>query len=285
MQFKQVIKNVLPAALFHILRDAPSRLRGLFVRPPAGRGPIPPLHLMFDGPRDFELFLRMGEETLGFYKNRVGLTSTDSVLDIGCGIGRRTVPLLDYLEERALYVGMEIDRRGIDWLCRNVTSKNPRFVFIHQDIYNKFYNPKGALIASKLVLPFPNASFDLVALWSVFTHMYPKDIAHYLAEISRVLKPGGKVVASYYLYNDDILRGPSGVDVQSYFAFELPDCRTSNPNNPEDAIAVKDSWLTDVYRKKGLQPVPIMYGGWSGHSQPADLAMTNLQDIVIAAKA
>jgi hypothetical protein len=31
--------------------------------------------------------------------------------------------------------------------------------------------------------------------------------------------------------------------------------------------------------------MPIMYGGWSGHTQPADLAMTNLQDIVIAAKA
>ena len=132
MHFKQLIKNVLPATVFHILRDAPSRLKGLFVRPPMGRGPIPPLHLMFDGPRDFELFLRMGEETLGFYKKTVGMTPGDSVLDIGCGIGRRTVPLLGFLKEDALYVGMEIDRRGVDWMCRNITPNNPRFVFIHQ---------------------------------------------------------------------------------------------------------------------------------------------------------
>jgi SAM-dependent methyltransferase len=283
MYLKQTIKNILPAAAFHILRDAPSRLKGLFVQPPAGRGPIPPLHLMFDGPRDFQLFLRMGEEILGFYKDILGMTPNDAILDIGCGIGRRTVPLLNFLTERGLYVGLEIDRRGIDWLCRHVTSRNPRFVFIHQDIHSKFYNPNGSLVASKLVLPFPDGSFDLVVLWSVFTHMYPRDIVHYLAEISRVLKPGGKVAASYYLYNDEILQ--KSAESRRYFAFTLPDCRTSNPNNPEDAIAVRDSWLADVYQEAGLRPTPIMYGGWSGHTQPKDLAMTNLQDIVIAVKA
>ncbi|MBB5344283.1 methyltransferase domain-containing protein [Tunturibacter empetritectus] len=284
MSFKQALKNNLPAPLFHFLRDVPSKAKGLFETKPSGQGPIPPLHLMFDGPRSYEHFINMGNETLEFYKTAVGVKPADSILDIGCGIGRKTIPLLDYLNPEALYVGLDIDRRGIDWLLRNVTSENRRFVFLHLDIYNKFYNPKGALLSSRLVLPFPDASFDIVALWSVFTHMFPRDIAHYLSEISRVLKPGGRVVASYYLLNDEILALMQDSKTDVNFAYQLENCRTTNPNMPEDALAVNDAWLRRVYEDLRLQPEQFLYGGWSKHTPYPGTDTINLQDIVIAQK-
>ncbi len=285
MNLKQAIKNTLPASIFHLLRDIPSRIKGLTETKPTGQGPIPPLHLMFDGPRSYDLFLKIGKETLEFYKTSVGLKPTDSILDIGCGIGRKTIPLLDYLGSEALYVGMDLDRRGIDWLLRNVTSRNERFVFLQMDIFNKFYNPKGALIPGRLVLPFPDASFDVVALWSVFTHMFPDDIKHYLTEIHRVLKPGGRVVASYFLFNDEILALMQASKTTINFAYDLTNCRTTNPNMPEDALAMNEGWMKAVHEGLGFKSLSVQHGSWSGHTPKVGADTINQQDIVIAGKA
>ncbi|HEY1214568.1 MAG TPA: class I SAM-dependent methyltransferase [Bryobacteraceae bacterium] len=284
MSIKQTLKNTLSASIFHSVRDIPWIIRDWRTKAPTGQGPIPPLRLMFDGPRGYELFLKMGRETLGFYRHIAGMEPDDVILDIGCGIGRKTLPLLDYLNDNALYVGMDLDRRGIDWLLRNVTSRNQRFVFLHQDIYNKFYNPKGALIPGLLVLPFPDASFDMVVLWSVFTHMYPGDIAHYLSEIARVLKPGGTLAASFFLYNDEILgrmqRGETTMD----FKYALKDCRTTNQNMPEDALAVSAEWLESIQHQVGLQTQQRLSGTWTGAAPHVGLEITNFQDIVLAKK-
>lgn len=284
MSIKQAIKDTVPAPLFNRIRDVPWIMRDWVTKAPIAQHPIPPLSLMFDGPRDYDLFLKMGRETLGFYKSVAGMKPGDAVLDIGCGIGRRTLPLLDYLNSKALYVGMDLDRRGIDWLTRHVTSRHQRFVFLQQDIYSKFYNPGGALIPGRLVLPFPDASFDMVALWSVFTHMYPDDIAHYLSEIARVLKPGGVLAASFFLYNDEILERMRRGETKSNFNHALKDCRTTNPNIPEDALAVGWEWLEAAQNEVGLQTSRRLYGAWSGHTPHIGLESTNYQDIVLAQK-
>jgi SAM-dependent methyltransferase len=284
MSIKQALKNTIPTSVFNYIRDVPWVIRDWTTKSPTGCGPIPSLKLMFDGPRDYELFLKQGRETLGFYKNIAGMKPDDAILDIGCGIGRKTIPLLDYLNSNALYVGMDLDRRGIDWLLRNVTSRNQRFVFLQQDIYNKFYNPKGALIPGKLVLPFPDASFDMVVLWSVFTHMFPEDIAHYMSEITRVLKPGGTLAASYFLYDDQILARMQRGETKSNFNHVLKDCRTTNPNIPEDALAVSRDWLQSVQDQVGLQTQQLLMGAWSGHTPPQGLEITNHQDILVAKK-
>lgn len=75
---------------------------------------IPPTRLMFDGPRDFLTFKKNGEEFLRYYIKLCDLKPNEKILDVGCGIGRKTVPLTKYLDENGRYEGFDIVRAGID---------------------------------------------------------------------------------------------------------------------------------------------------------------------------
>src|SRR3954454_3335822 len=59
---------------------------------------------------------------------------------------------------------------------------------------------------SEYVFPYPNATFDFVFLTSVFTHMLPTDMEHYVSEIVRVLKPNGRSLCTFLLLNDESMR-------------------------------------------------------------------------------
>ncbi|HZP12807.1 MAG TPA: methyltransferase domain-containing protein [Nevskiaceae bacterium] len=287
MSLRGALKRILPAPVFHLVRDAPYALRDLIDGAPQDPR-LPPLRHQFDGPRGYDVFARNGQEALAFYQRVVGISPDCKMLDIGSGVGRKTLPLLDVLGPDALYVGIDIDERGVRWCSRKITPLNPRFVFFRLDIANKFYNPAGGMQPSELVLPFAQNSFDLVVLWSVFTHMYPVDIARYLQEIGRVLKPGGRIAASYYVMNEHA-RG----ELQSRRAREnivhhlaQAGCWTNNPNIPEDLIAVDEDWLRAAHASAGLSlEGPIRYGAWSNHEVAPEFAALNWQDIVVAQKA
>lgn len=280
---RKAVKRLLPAPFFHRVRDLTYTVQDL-VGPPPPDPRVPPLRHQYDGPRGYEIFAQNGQEALRFYQDVVAIQSDSTMLDIGSGIGRKTLPLLDVLGSRALYVGIDIDQRGVRWCSRNITPRHPRFVFFHFDIYNKFYNPGGRVRPSQVVLPFPGG-FDLVALWSVFTHMYPADIAHYLAEIARVLKPGGLVVASYYVMSERAKQQINSGATRERITHRVGEhAWTYNPNIPEELIAVEEPWLRGAYQDAGLSIERAMFGGWSNNPVPAGFAGLNWQDIVVATK-
>ncbi len=60
-----------------------------------GKNPlIPPRSMIFIGDGDYE---KTGTEFLEYFKDLGKLKPTDKVLDVGCGIGRMSVPLTKYL--------------------------------------------------------------------------------------------------------------------------------------------------------------------------------------------
>lgn len=100
------------------------------------------------------------------------------------------------------FEGFDIAVKGIEWCQKNITPKYPNFRFQVADLYNKLYHPKGKYPDTEYKFPYADNSFDFIYLTSVFTHMLPGGVENYLSEISRVLKPGGKCLITYFLLNE-----------------------------------------------------------------------------------
>ena len=60
----------------------------------------------------------------------------------------------------------------------------------------------GRITPEAFVFPYDDDVFDVAHLSSVFTHLLPTTIDHYLREINRVLRPGGRCVSTFFVLND-----------------------------------------------------------------------------------
>jgi SAM-dependent methyltransferase len=106
-----------------------------------------------------------------------GLSTGHSLLDLGCGSGRLSSALSKRVE--ISYCGIDI----IPELLAYARRKAPEsYEFVH---------------SKTLSLPVGDAQFDFAASFSVFTHLRHEETFTYFGEISRVLKPGGKLVFSF----------------------------------------------------------------------------------------
>jgi ubiquinone/menaquinone biosynthesis C-methylase UbiE len=99
------------------------------------------------------------------------------VLDFGCGWGRIIRFFLKDVSGNDLY-GVDVNADVIE-ICRR------------HDRWSRF-----AVVSPSGPLAFPDASFDLVCAFSVFSHFAEDVHALWLAEIRRVLKPGGLLIAT-----------------------------------------------------------------------------------------
>jgi SAM-dependent methyltransferase len=84
---------------------------------------VPPERLMHDGPPTYSDFKQNAEEFLQLYIDLCDLKRNERILDIGCGIGRKTVLLTDYLNDHGSYEGLDIVLSGIEWCSRKITKK------------------------------------------------------------------------------------------------------------------------------------------------------------------
>ena len=235
---------------------------------------IPPRYLDFAG-----TFAGAGQEYVDYFKELCGLQPNHRTLDVGCGIGRVAAPLAGYLTTGS-YEGLDIVPSGIRWCQKNITPRYPRFRFQVSDIYNKMYNPGGRFKSVDYRFPFSDGEFDLVFLISVFTHLVPADLEHYISEISRVLRPGGKCLFTAFLLDDEARRGMAAGTSAFDFKYELNGFWTSDPVTPETAIAYEESTIAPMLKRYFLVADPTHFGAWSGRSNHFSYG-----DIVTATKA
>jgi SAM-dependent methyltransferase len=233
-------------------------------------------------------FIAIGNALYEQLKALCGLKPDESVLDVGCGIGRVAVPLTGYLDNRGSYEGFDIVRHGIEWCKTNISSKYPNFNFKWAGIYNKFYNPEGKMKASDFKFPYKDETFDLVFLTSVFTHMLPADVEHYLDEISRVLKKDGRCMITFFLLNTESERMMTSDTSAINFKYEHGVYKCENEDAAESAIAFNEDYVKSAFTrvKLGIRE-PVFYGNWCGRTNfpgyPADV-VTPYQDTIIADK-
>ncbi|MBD3390596.1 MAG: methyltransferase domain-containing protein [Chitinivibrionales bacterium] len=238
---------------------------------------VPPRWKVFTGRGNYR---EIGERFSALFKD-CGLKPDDAVLDVGSGMGRMAVGLVDYLSPDARYHGLEIVRAGVSWCTRHITSRYPHFRFHHADIYNRMYNRKGSVMPADYRFPFENEAFDFAFLTSVFTHMLPPDVKHYLEELCRVLKRGGTCVATANLINGHsaarIEAGTTSLDMK----YTGEHYRTVSLKTPEFNIGLEEDWLLEAYAAAGLVvEQPVLYGRWC-----RETTNTNFQDVIVARKA
>lgn len=221
------------------------------------------------------VYKRGGEEFLGLLSDLAGLLPAHSVLEIGCGMGRGAVALAGYLDATAKYYGLDVLREAVEFCTRNISRRYPNFIFRHIDVENGMYNPGGRNRAGSFRLPLSSASIDLVFLWSVFTHMRPPDIAAYLQEISRILKPGATLVASCFLMTSERLEKNRG-SIDLKFDQRVEDFWTTRADQPEQSIAIAEASMRQMYVDSGLSIKNVIFAGGSG--------VVGSQDVIIATR-
>jgi SAM-dependent methyltransferase len=111
-------------------------------------------------------------------KNGLELEAMSSILDMGCGCGR----VLRHWSrvDGPRFYGCDYNRSAIEW-CRGAL-------------------PFATFAVNNLAppLPYADASFDLIYVISVFTHLPEHLQLPWMAELRRVLKPGGKLLVTYH---------------------------------------------------------------------------------------
>ena len=219
---------------------------------------LPPLRLRDVGWGDFRA---IGEEMAALLQ-RNGLRAGDRVLDIGCGVGRVAIPLTRFLT--GSYEGFDIVRRWVRWCSRHITKRHPNFRFTHANIYNSHYNRRG-VAASTFRFPYDDASFDFAFATSVFTHLDLDAARHYLAEAHRVLRPGGRLVATFF-FTDGVREG-AALD----FKVDRGEYRLLDERDPDWAIAF-DPRALDFSQWESHTITP---GAWRG------LGGETYQDVVV----
>jgi SAM-dependent methyltransferase len=238
---------------------------------------LPPRSLARVGSGDFR---RTGEAFLRYFIDLGGLRPDEAVLDVGCGVGRMAVPLTRYLRAPGHYRGFDPMRDCIDWCRRQITPRFPHFEFTSADVINPTYNPRGSVAPLEFRFPYADESFDFAVLTSVFTHVRAAHVVHYLGELRRVLRCGGRVLLTAFLLNAESRALLAAGRGERRFAHALGDCWADDPSRPEDAVAFEECWLLRHLSESGFVPRgPIQYGAWPGRER-----FLSRQDVVVAAR-
>lgn len=158
-----------------------------------------------------------GRDLLDYLAEALGFDSLANlqILDMGCGT-KFTQAIVNYDIPIGKYVGVDIYRDMIDYLVQN-TAGDPRFEYHYANLHNAMYNPSGERLSAETRLPLVESSFDVICLFSVFTHLEPHDYADMLRLMRRYAKDDGKLM--YTLYLDE--RTFNGYGLIEAFALKL----------------------------------------------------------------
>ena len=140
-----------------------------------------------------------GELQLELLK-REGCTPESSVLEVGCGCLNAGVPLIAYLR-RGNYVGIEpnrwlLDAAFADWRVRLLARRKRPTLLAVTDFDAR---PLGR-------------TYDYVLSHSVLSHCAHWQLEQFLSNVARVLRPGGRILASIRLAEGNAYGSPGTPD-------------------------------------------------------------------------
>ena len=172
---------------------------------------------------------------------------------------------------------MDAAAEAVAWCRRHIAEADPRFRFHHADIRNSYANPRGRIPASQATLLPWEERFDRIVAFSLFTHLLPDAVARYLAEAARLCRPGGVLVATFFLLDDEARAAIADGRAGRRFPAAHGIARIADPAVPEDAVAYDAQAVMALFDAAGFD-VEWRPGSWCPRSAPA----FDYQDMVVA---
>lgn len=214
----------------------------------------------------------------------------NKILDVGCGTGLLGIASEPFIGGVGKYTGIDVMKDDIAFCRGHYPSSN--FEFIHFDVANPAYAPAQKDIKSKW--PVESESFDLATALSVWTHLNEEDALFYFKEISRILKPNGKAIVTFFLL-DETYRNSLGfrsnqegrfhMTSQDQWVFDQPSYGSNmwfHPKwarVPEDAIGVTEAGLDRLIASSEMKLIEHHKGNWK------EVPGVFFQDVLIFQKA
>ena len=198
-----------------------------------------------------------------------GLRPEHQVLEPGCGCGRNArfvAPLLD--AELGAFAGFDLSASCIDWAKKTITKQFPNAQFVHANIKNDAYGVSGDILASEYQFPYEDERFDVVFLPSVFTHMDQEGFERYVAEIHRVMKPGGKLLSWHLLIEETRFEHACNGELGGHKITRLNDALwTSTSDVKVGAFYYDLQYVLETLSVAGFRPHGLMRGNWANSAQ------------------
>jgi SAM-dependent methyltransferase len=236
--------------------------------------PMPPERGVVMGTPSFR---DVGTTFLGYFIEFGDLAPEHAVLDIGCGGGRMAAPLLYYLQGGS-YRGFDVHKNSIDWCLEAIAPLHPRFDFEFVDLDNPIYNESDRS-ATDFVFPYDDDVFDFAIATSVFTHMFSEEVANYLHQTFRVLRPGGAFFCTAFLLTPSSMAEMTRNAGAVKFVAEHMGSLINDPERPAGAVAHFAESFFALARMSGFIPERLIAGQWPGNG-----AGVTKQDIVLLRK-
>lgn len=222
-------------------------------------------------------FLQTGLLLRAALEETAGIAPDHSILDVGCGWGRLAMPLAARLGPAGRYLGMDAAAEAVAWCRRHIAEADGRLRFHHADIRNSYANPRGRIPAARAVLLPWEERFDRVVAFSLFTHLLPEALARYLAEAARLCRPGGALVATFFLLDAPARAAMAEGRTDRRFPAAHGIARIADPAVPEDAVAYDAGEVLALMDAAGFD-AEWRPGAWC----PRGVAPFEYQDLVVA---
>lgn len=224
-----------------------------------------------DGP-----FWLTGQQVTDQILAALGDLGGKKVLDLGSGLGRVAYFLEPELGPEGRYIGFDINREYVRWCQGALGLPEDRFEFRAVDLHSTTYNPNGSMQADSFVFPWADQSFDVVLATSLFTHLEGAATRNYASEVHRVLEPGGRLYASFFVLNEECRERVLALETYPRFEIERDYGRLASADDPALGVAHDQDWLASLLLEElGFELLRFDDGLWRKKTS------ATYQDIVV----